>query len=536
MRLFKRKSRPRWNDIRRPLIENNNNNIPCEHHQAGNENPSAQDMFNTHTEQPLQSEEEIPPQPLAERLGLTPDACISEDQKENVSHLIQRSVSQHFPKPPADLNLNLNQNLQQHLLNVQETFHNERLKMGPQRTSTELECLIVIYHIKTFHHLMDLLQNISSSQNIFVLMKWVLHTYLSQDLLGHPELKEMDPIKKVDLLLLTEWAQKAKNKLLEKVQKEVRESLENILQIERRQEGCDCEEAYVQLYVDTIQCVEAKPKEAKKISLKVYFLVQKVCFQELLTFLKRYTVEQAKILGEKAKINAPETIYFFKTLKTCIELKRFVQTKRKHIKRSLCNEIVATLENMEDFTLKLLLDVVSEIAEIHLAKYFKSRNKHFFFLIDIVKMHFPKLSYCKDVLKIVMDGVYNIIAHIYLKYLVQSRQSKLKSCWNPNVGQTVTEDAELLHYTILDLAPGVRQWNFTLLKVPELLECRDTEAVKIIVAVMQHACPTWSDNLQLLPALLRFKGLSWGQVKEVLDALPGQRPVSIFWFYFFNCW
>lgn len=36
-------------------------------------------------------------------------------------------------------------------------------------------------------------------------------------------------------------------------QKEVRESLENILQIERSQEGCDCEEAYVQLYVDTIQ-------------------------------------------------------------------------------------------------------------------------------------------------------------------------------------------------------------------------------------------------------------------------------------------
>lgn len=40
----------------------------------------------------------------------------------------------------------------------------------------------------------------------------------SQELLGHPDLQKMDPMKKVDLLLFTELAVKAKNKLLDNVQ------------------------------------------------------------------------------------------------------------------------------------------------------------------------------------------------------------------------------------------------------------------------------------------------------------------------------
>lgn len=50
-----------------------------------------------------------------------------------------------------------------------------------------------------------------------------------------------------------------------------------------------------------------------------------------------------------------------------------------------------------------------------------------------------------------MDEAYKHIVHIYLKNLVRTSQSKLTKCWSPNVGQTVTEDAELLHRTMSDL-------------------------------------------------------------------------------------
>ncbi|XP_070834697.1 exocyst complex component 3 [Chaetodon trifascialis] len=515
----------------------------------GHDSASIQNTFNTHKYQLLRSSEEIMPQELAELLGVScPDSAFEDGSscsirpetisgqqnvKLSVVHIMQRSVSQHFPKPPADLD----RNLQQHLLNVQETVRHELVKLAPLLDRMGLMgCLINCYHRQTFDHLNDLLQNTCSSKNCLLLMKWVVHTYQSQELLDHPDLQEMDPIKKVDFLLLTEWVTKANDKLLKNVKKEVSEFLEKILQIERRQEG-DRAEAYVGLYVDTIQCIDAMPKEAQKISAELSDHVREVCFQELLTFLGRYAAEQTEILQKEAKMDKPDTTHFFKTLNTCKELKQHVQTRSEGIKTSLLQETVATLENIETFTLKLLMEIVADLAQSQLKNYFKTENKQFFCLTIAVQTCFPKLPWCQDIQKRVMDEAYKLIAHIYLKHLVQSSQSKLTKCWSPNVGQAVTADAKLLHNSISNLAPGVQQWNLLLLNITELLECKDIDGMKLMVASMQKECLTWSVDVALLPDLLRWKGLSGRQVREVLGAVPGlqPRPRSASWFSCFGC-
>ena len=45
-------------------------------------------------------------------------------------------------------------------------------------------------------------------------------------------------------------------------------------------------------------------------------------------------------------------------------LREYVQTKSEGIEDSLVKEIVATLENMEDVTLKLLMEIVADMAEV----------------------------------------------------------------------------------------------------------------------------------------------------------------------------
>lgn len=108
-------------------------------------------------------------------------------------------------------------------------------------------------------------------------------------------------------------------------------------------------------FLSLFKCINAMPKEAQEISSKLSDEVREVCFQELLMFLERwesshiitsqtitvsaqivrlssqikecclfvwrYSSEQTEILGKKAKMDKPETIHFFKTLKTCKELK-----------------------------------------------------------------------------------------------------------------------------------------------------------------------------------------------------------------------
>ena len=150
---------------------------------SGYDNPLDQNTCTT------QVEKEIPLQELAELLGVTPDVNPSEDgsccslrpetdsaqQKQRAVCLIQASVSQHLPKPPSDLD----QNLHQHLINVQETVPNELLRLSPLLEEMGLtECLINCYHRQTLGHIDELLKNVQSCKKSFVLMNWILHAYL----------------------------------------------------------------------------------------------------------------------------------------------------------------------------------------------------------------------------------------------------------------------------------------------------------------------------------------------------------------------
>ncbi|XP_059208618.1 scavenger receptor cysteine-rich type 1 protein M160-like [Centropristis striata] len=495
MKMWKKKT-PFRNDSRRPLIDNNNDiqygfQQPCTRFEP----PVVQDP---QEEQRLQSEGPIPLQELAELLHVALDDA--DTSNPNRQHLIQRSVHQHFPKPTSDVD----QSLSQHLANVQQTVVGELLRVTPRLDCMELMgCLIDCYYRQTCGHLNDLLPNIHSAKDSFVLMKWVLCTYLSQEFLTHPDLQKIDPMKNVDLLLFLEVAAKVKDTLIENVKKQVNENLEQILQHERYDKDYD------ELHVDTIQCIHAKAKAAQEISPQLCDEVQEVCLQELMIFLNKYD----EILGQKAQMDKPEMKYFFKTLRNCEKLKLYVQTKGESI---LLNEVMGILEKMEAFTLKLLMKIVADFSESHLRKYFKSDNREYLLLCDAVNTHFIELSDYKDtdIPKRVMGEAYRSITHIYLKHLIQSSQSKLKRCWNPNVAETVAEDAKLLHNISSHLAPSVGQWNLMLLKVTELLECNSIDSMKLIAAGMLRECQ--SEDLELLPEILQWKGLSKQGVREVL--------------------
>ncbi|CAK6980989.1 exocyst complex component 3-like [Scomber scombrus] len=522
------------NDIKKSSQKEKNNRQEGGVHEEGkHDKASVQTTLNTHEEQ--QSAKEITLQELAELLQVTLDdisvspgtsedgSCCAvphsgQENQQIVVRLIERSVNQHFPKPPEELE----GNLQQHLLELETVVQTQLERLASRITCKGLMgCLLECYHRQTIDHLHGLLQNIRTSKNSFMLLNWVRHTYLSQDLPGNASPQKLDHIKNVDLMLFTEWVTKAQDKLLENVQKDVRESLEKILQNERSQEGGDSDDAFIQLNVDAIQCTNAMYKAAETVSKTLSDRVHDICFQELLVFVKKYTTEQTEILRNQKQKAKPDMKLFLKTLQNCEALKQHVQTKSNNTKTSLPNDTVKVLEEMDDLTMKLLLEIVAGYTESHLKNHFKSEKKHFSMLVDEVKMCFTKLSYCQDVQERVMDEVYKLITQLYFKHLVQSDKRKLKKCWSSDVGQQVTNDSELLHSTISDMAFGVQQWNLVLLKIPSILECKDTDGLKLDVAEMQQMNITKREDLELL---LRWKGLSNREVRVVLEALPEDQP------------
>ncbi|XP_030575462.1 uncharacterized protein LOC115773093 [Archocentrus centrarchus] len=367
---------------------------------------------------------------------------------------------------------------------------------------------------QTFNMLQNLLQKISTASHCLLLMDWAQSKYMSREVSFNPD------------KMFCEWEEKATKKLLKSVQKEIRDSLDKILLNETRTEGWK-EEDYIKLYLDTIQCVNAMPNEAQKISPRVHDQVKEVCFQEFLTFVKRYSAEQTEDLKKKAETDKSETINFLKTLKTCKELRKYVQTEGAGVTASLRQETLSTLMNLEASTLALLMKTVTDIAENHLKTYFKS-DKGLNFMLNSVQKHFPNLPYVLDEQKMVMQGAYKIITHTYVKHLIKCSQRNLKKRWGPNVGERITEDANQLHNAISEMAPGGQECPQMLLRIQEAVDCKSIDSLKMILAHMQRDYRPQSEGLDLA-ALLTWKGLSKSQVREVLEALPGSesRPTSI---------
>ncbi|XP_020569552.1 uncharacterized protein LOC105356973 isoform X2 [Oryzias latipes] len=298
----------------------------------------------------------------------------------------------------------------------------------------------------------------------------------------------------------------------EALEEKVRRFLNEALQIDRSQSCCS-EEGYVRLYVDIIQVI--KGAEARDG-------VAPVCYKELLLFVKRYKQEQVKELKNKTRTwkknrETCETIDFLKTLKTCKELRLYIQTTAGRIPRPLSGETVAELEDMETCTMKLLMDVIADMAESRLKDYFRSAQKWLLLLTDLENI-FPKRPYAADEQKLVIDKAYEIIVQSYLRCLLQNSRSRLK-CWSEKLGPAISLDAHRLHQTMENLAPGVPERKEILLRIPEVLECGDNDGLRLTVALMKQDLCQHNVDLDLLPKLLRWKGHSRVEVKEVLDAL-----------------
>ncbi|XP_041702925.1 exocyst complex component 3-like protein isoform X1 [Coregonus clupeaformis] len=440
-------------------------------------------------------------------------------------HLIEASVDKHFPKLPVGNTVN---QLEGFLIEMQRTVLVELLRLAPLLKEVQLlKHLIACYHQRMFDCLHQILQHVNTKKEAFTVLDWVLHTYLSQELLGHPDLWD-EALHAVDLLLLTEWIPQAEKKLLATVQEDISTSLRRILQNEEsgREVCVSGDEAFIQLHLDVIQCINAVLQKAKMMSQTLTLKVQIVCWQELQDFVERYVNVEKKHLQKQARMGTSGTMHFFKTFNTCNELKLYISRIARDDTSFDCVKPISTLKGLEALSWKLLLERPIKLAQISLKKYFKREDEQMENLIKEIEKHFHYLPKDQDTQKTVINEAYQRITLLYLQHLVQSNHGKLVKRWD-YVGKRVMHDAELLHSIFSCLNPDVKQWNIILIKVREVLECSDIESLKIIVSEILRDCSSTS-AAEHLPALLRWKGgLSWRQTREVLEASQEVYPIYL---------
>ncbi|XP_064180969.1 exocyst complex component 3 [Anguilla rostrata] len=433
------------------------------------------------------------------------------------TQLVEQAVIKKIPQPPLKSlgSGHPEKVLAEYLQLAQKTVLEELKRLSPGLRETPLlDCVVENFHLYIFAQLDQVLNCTLTADKINLVLYWVARVYLSEKSMGHPDIKD-NCFRAVDMLVLSDWLQRAEKMFLTAIQEVVSERLHSILQNEKIYWGTCIpgdEEDFIKLQIDVIQVLQGFIEPAGMISKQLKVKVQEICYPKLLVFLEKYVEREQKRLKMHAKSGE---MYPFRTFSTSMELRKYVQ-KIASNRNDESIKAVHSLKSIEAQSLALVLKKPFSKAEASLKEYFKKGDGHRMGEMEEIKMHFrtlPKMN--QEAYKIAVDTAYDRLTSLYLKYLLQSNKSELERTWS-DVGSEVTENAEYLHNMFSHLNPEVIQRNQALLNVGKILKCSDINALKITIAEMRIDCPDMSQ--EQVRILLRWKGLSQSQVKEVLDA------------------
>ncbi|KAL6487277.1 hypothetical protein MHYP_G00039030 [Metynnis hypsauchen] len=434
--------------------------------------------------------------------------------------IVEMSVDKHFPALPLEGSRDSQLQTEEYLTHLSLVCSRVIGLVPVLENSRLLSYLIDSYNRRLFA-VLDLLADRSSSvKEASILLVWVKQTYFSPGFTGSPNIQD-HVLRVSDPLLLTDWFEKSKQKFLTLLQKHISTVLQNILLYSEAHLDCRNEEDLIKVHLDVIQCLDAALKSTEIISNTLITAVQRLCCDELHTFVERYVNGEKKHL-EAQKSNETYSLHLFRIIDTC-----------KHL-RSYCFNIVDSnnntnsptlmmLENMEAHVSSIVRQWFAGLAEDHLKMYFKEKDIHIYKLMDMIEnmlAPLPLREQGERTKQHIVNAAYQSVTRAYLQCLMERKCKQLERRWG-DVDKKMMRDAELFHSTFTQLVNTENsisddEQKMFLLKMSEILGCNDVNALKLICAALYRDFPKESE--EHLPALLKWKrGLSKQQMKKILD-------------------
>ncbi|XP_051772504.1 uncharacterized protein LOC127524732 isoform X12 [Ctenopharyngodon idella] len=431
---------------------------------------------------------------------------------------IDHFVENHFPTlpvegPPAS---QLEQ-LQDFLKSTQSKICYEVLRLTPVLEDAGLLVHLIDSYSRHLFTKLDLLLNRDLSvKETFCLIMWGKDVFFSSD----SKLRVYDP------LLLTGWFERAKQKLILELQKDISRTLENILHYDEQHghnEDSMNEETFIRVHMDVTQCLNHAILDAKKFGLTLMHAVQTLCSKELRGFAQKYVDTENKRL-KKLKFTEKNSVYLFRIINTCMQL-RCCATQISPDKNNSddVSSTISMLQKLEDNALSIVQKIMKCLAQDNLRSYFKKKNVDIDILMKAIHEQCSSLpETALEIKMIIVKIAYDCVSKVYLKCLLKTKFRKLEKLWG-NAEEKINEDVQRFHETFSELNGNVAHQNLLLQRMSEVLLHSDVDALKITCSVLFRDFPNESE--QYVPGLLRWKGvLSERQVKEVLDAIPNPTP------------
>ncbi|RXN24795.1 exocyst complex component 3-like protein [Labeo rohita] len=456
---------------------------------------------------------------VSREFGLHPSPDVLEE--------IDQFVERRFPTLPAEGPRG--EQIQDFLKSAQSLIYDDVHRLIPVlKDAGLLVHLMGSYSRHLFTNLDLLLNRDLSVQEIFCLLLWGKDVFFSPD--SQHFFRVDDP------LLLTGWIERAKRKLLPKLQNDISTTLQSILHYDE-QHGHDedsmDEESFIRVHLDVTQCLNAFIQSSKEFSHTLMCTTQTLCLKELHHFVQEYVYAEKKRL-EKQQHLKKNSVHLFRLISTCRQL-RFYASQLDNPAINNSDDLSHTslmLEELEDHALSIVQEMMKHLAQTFLRRYFKEEGVRIQILTEAIKKQcasLPQSDVGKEIQEIFVNVASDCISHMYLDCLMKSKLRQLEKRWG-NVGERMRKDALNLHNTFTELSGSNDQRNHLLQRMSEVLLCSDVDALKITCCHLfrdfRHDrqcsevffCLFCSE--QFVPGLLRWKRvLSKRQVREVLDII-----------------
>ncbi|KAK7139861.1 hypothetical protein R3I94_012484 [Phoxinus phoxinus] len=425
---------------------------------------------------------------------------------------VDQFVENHIPTLPVEGPQG--SQLQDFLKSTQSMICHEVLRLTPVlKDAGLLDRLIDSYSRHLFPKLDLLLNRDLSVKESFCLLQWGKDVFFSSD----SKLRVHDP------LLLTGWFERAKQKLLLEIQKDISKTLQNILHYDEQHghnEDSMDEETFTRLPVNVTQCLNCALLDAKSFGQTFMHPVHILCSEELHGFAQKYVDTENKCL-KKLKFTEKNSVYLFRIINTCMQLRCYAIQISPDKNNS--DNISSTISKLEDNALSIVQDIMTCLAQANLGSHFKKKNVQIDVLMDTIQGQCASLPpTALEIKMIIVKIAYDCVSKVYLECLMKTKFRKLEKLWG-NAEEKIKEDVQCFHKRFSELNGSVAQQNQLLQRMSEVLLCSDVDALKITCCDLFRDFPHESE--QYVPGLLRWKGsLSERQVREILDVIRDLYP------------
>ncbi|XP_077053160.1 uncharacterized protein LOC143703007 [Siphateles boraxobius] len=434
---------------------------------------------------------------------------------------VDQFVKKHIPTLPEE---GTQEQLQDFLKSTHSMICHKLLRLTPVVEDTGLlDHLIDSYSRHLFPKLDMLLNRDLSVEETYWLLEWGKDVFFSSD----SKLRVYDP------LLLTGWFERAKQKLLQKLQNDISRNLQNILHYDEQHghnENTMDEETFNRLHINATQCLNCAILDAKSFGLTFMHAVQILCSEELQGFAQKYVHTENKHL-KKLKFTEKNSVYLFRIINTCMELRCCaIQIIPDKNNSDNISSTISMLQKLEDNALSIVQKIMTCLAQANLENYLKKKSVHIDILMEAIHGQCASLPQTAlEIKMIILKIAYHCVSKVYLECLMKTKFRKLEKLWG-NANDKIKDDVQYFPKKFSELNGSVAQQNQLLQRMSEVLICSDVDALKITCCDLFRDFPHESE--QYVPGLLRWKGvLSERQVREILDVIrdlyPNHRSHSV---------